>query len=165
MPCAVMLAFALLITGFPCELVHNFVFISVFRFDFGGFFLFITNEGNRVLWLAKVDWNSLECSLLCWGTKFKGVSNCCLALALLMGGLMPKHVQRTHRVGTSQTPFSSWGALFTSREPATQAVTDGRDTPALILIPVMCCMLRWMLLGGQVGLGTGMCPLLRSASS
>ena len=78
---------------------------------------------------------------------------------------MLKHVERTHRGGTSQTPLSSWGALRTPREPATQAVTDGRDRPALILIPVMCCMLREMLLGGHVGLGIVMCPLLRSASS
>ena len=56
MPCAVMLAFALLSTGCPCELIHNFVFISVFRFDFGGFFLFIIV--NRVWWLAKLDWTS-----------------------------------------------------------------------------------------------------------
>ncbi len=28
-----MLAFALLSTGFPCGLIHDFVFISVFRFD------------------------------------------------------------------------------------------------------------------------------------
>ncbi len=27
------------------------------------------------------------------------------------------------------------------------------DRPALILIPVVCCMLRWMLLGSRVGLG------------
>jgi len=72
---------------------------------------------------------------------------------------MLKHVERT---GTSQTPLSSWGALST---PATQAVTDGRDRPALILIPVMCCMLRWMLLGGRVGLGIVIRPLSRSASS
>jgi len=78
---------------------------------------------------------------------------------------MLKHVERTHRGGTSQTPLSSWGPLSTPREPATQAVTGGRDRPALILIPVMCCMLRWMLLGGRVGLGIVMCPLLRSASS
>jgi len=31
--------------------------------------------------------------------------------------------------------------------------------------PVMCCMLRWMLLGGRVGLGIVIRPLLRSASS
>ena len=37
MPCAVMLAFAFLDTGFPCELMSYFVFISVFRYDFGGF--------------------------------------------------------------------------------------------------------------------------------
>ncbi len=61
---------------------------------------------------------------------------------------MLKHVERTHRGGTKQTPLDSWGALATLREPATQAVRDGRDRPALILIPVMCCMLRWMLLGG-----------------
>ena len=42
---------------------------------------------------------------------------------------------------------------------------SGRDRPALILIPVMCCMLRWMLLGGRVGLGRVLRPLLRSASS
>jgi len=42
---------------------------------------------------------------------------------------------------------------------------SGRDRPALILIPVMCCMLRWMLLGGRVGLGRVIRPLLRSASS
>ncbi len=78
---------------------------------------------------------------------------------------MLKHVERTHLGGTSQNILSSWGALLTSREPATQAVRDGRDRPALILIPVMCCMLRWMLLGGPVGLGIVMCPLLRSASS
>ncbi len=78
---------------------------------------------------------------------------------------MLKHVERTHRGGTSQTPLSSWGALRTPREPATQAVRDGRDRPALILIPVMCCMLRWMLLGGRVGQGIVTRPLLRSASS
>ncbi len=78
---------------------------------------------------------------------------------------MLKHVERTHRGGTSQTLLSNWGALVTPREPATQAVTDVRDSPASILIPVMCCMLRWMLLGGRVGLGIVMCPLLRSASS
>ncbi len=74
---------------------------------------------------------------------------------------MLKHVQRTHRGGTSPTPLSSWGALRTAREPATQAVRDGRDRPALILIPMMCCML----LGGRVGLGIVTRPLLRSASS
>ena len=37
-----MLAFALLSLGFPCELIHDFVFIIVFRFDVGGVFLFIT---------------------------------------------------------------------------------------------------------------------------
>ncbi len=78
---------------------------------------------------------------------------------------MLKHVERTHRGGTNQTPLSSWGALRTPGEPATQAVRDGRDRPALILIPVMCCMLRRMLLGGRVGLGTVTRPLLRSASS
>ena len=36
---------------------------------------------------------------------------------------------------------------------------------ALILIPVMCCMLRLMLLVGRVGLGIVTRPLLRSASS
>jgi len=65
MPGAVMLAFALLSTGFPCELIHNFVFISVFRFDFGVLFLFITV--SREMWLAKLDWTFHECSLLCWG--------------------------------------------------------------------------------------------------
>jgi len=82
-----------------------------------------------------------------------------------MGGLMLKHVERTHRGGTSQPPLSSWGALRTPREPATQAVSDGRDRPALILIPVMCCMLRWMLLGGRVGLSIVTRPLLRRVSS
>ncbi len=72
---------------------------------------------------------------------------------------MLKHVERTHRGGTLQTSLSSWGALRTPREPA-------RDRPALILIPVMCCMLRWMLLGGRVAkLGWAVTrPLLRSAS-
>ncbi len=51
----------------------------------------------------------------------------------------------------------------TPRVPATQAVGDGRDRPASILIPVVCCMLRWMLLGSRVGLGIVMCPLWRSA--
>ena len=78
---------------------------------------------------------------------------------------MLKHVERTLRGGTSQPPLSSRGALLSPREPATQAVRDGRDRPALILIPVMCCILRWMLLGGQVGLGIVIRPLLRSASS
>ena len=158
-----MLALALLRTEFLCELIHNFAFVSVFRFGFGGLFLFITV--NRVLWLAKWDGTFHECSLLCWGYRVFGVMSCCLALALLLGGLMLKHVERTHLGGTSQNPLSSWGALLTSREPATQAVRDGRDRPASILIPVMCCMLRWMLLGGSVGLGIVMCPLLRSASS
>ena len=31
-----------------------------------------------------------------------------------MSGLMLKHVERTHRGGTSQNPLSSWGALRTS---------------------------------------------------
>ena len=78
---------------------------------------------------------------------------------------MLKHMARAHRGGTSQTPLSNWGALLIPREPVTQAVGDGRDRPALILIPVMCCMLRWINLGGRVGLGIVMCPLLRSASS
>ncbi len=77
---------------------------------------------------------------------------------------MLEHVERTHRGGTSQT-LNSRGALRTPTEPATQAVRDGRDRPALILIPVMCCMLRWMLLGGRVGLGRVIRPLLRKASS
>ncbi|DBA66566.1 TPA: hypothetical protein ACH3X2_002282 [Trebouxia sp. C0005] len=42
-----------------------------------------------------------------------------------MGGLMLKHVERTHRGGTSQTPLSSWGALPTPRVLATRAVGDG----------------------------------------
>ncbi len=78
---------------------------------------------------------------------------------------MLKHVECTHRGGTSQTPLSSWGALRTPREPATQAVRDGRDRPALILIPVMCCMLRWMIVGGRVGLGIVTRSLLQGASS
>ena len=54
MPCAVMLAFAFLDTGgFPCELMGTFVFISVFCYDFGGFFLFITM--NRVYAVACQD--------------------------------------------------------------------------------------------------------------
>ena len=77
---------------------------------------------------------------------------------------MLEHVERTHRGGTSQT-LNSRGALRTPTEPATQAVRDGRDRPALILIPVMCCMLRWMLLGGRVGLGIVIRPLVRSTSS
>ena len=47
-----------------------------------------------------------------------GVLTCCLALALLMAGLMLKHVERTHRGGTSQNPLSSWGALRTPRDPS-----------------------------------------------
>ncbi len=65
-----MLAFALFSTGFPCGFIHNFVFISVFRFDFAGFFLFITV--NRIWWLAKLTWIFQECSLLCWGCLFQG---------------------------------------------------------------------------------------------
>ncbi len=65
-----MLAFALFSTGFPCGFIHNFVFISVFRFDFGGFFLFITV--NRIWWLAKLTWIFQECSLLCWGCLVQG---------------------------------------------------------------------------------------------
>ena len=98
-----MLAFALLSTGFPCELIHNFVINSVFRLDFDDFFFFITL--NRVLWLAKLNWSFHECSLLCWGyLVLEGFE--LLALALLMGGLMLKHVERPHRGGTSQTPLA-----------------------------------------------------------
>ena len=61
--------------------------------------------------------------------------------------------------GDQSNPLSSWGASRTPREPATQAVRDGRDRTALILIPLMCCMLRWMLLGGRVGLGIMIRPL------
>ncbi len=71
MPCAVLLAFALLSTDFPCEFIHNFVFISVFYFDFGGFFLFITV--NRVWWLAKLDWTLMSAACNAGGTLFKGV--------------------------------------------------------------------------------------------
>ena len=63
------------------------------------------------------------------------------------------------------TPVSSWGALRTPREAATQAVRDGRDRPALIPISMIGCMLRWLLLGGRVGLGIVIRPLLRSASN
>ncbi len=62
-----------------------------------------------------------------------------------MGGQMLKHVERTHRGGTSQGPLSSWGALLTPREPAQQAISDGRDRPALIVIPAACfggCFLK-----------------------
>jgi len=48
-----MLAFASLRTDFICELVHNFVLINVFCFDFGSFFLFVMSTG--VWWLAKLD--------------------------------------------------------------------------------------------------------------
>ncbi len=65
-----MLAFAPLSTEFPCELVHNFVLINVFCFDFGSFFLFIML--NRVWWLAKLDWTFHECSLLCWRYLVEG---------------------------------------------------------------------------------------------
>ena len=51
-----MLAFALSSTDSPCESVHNLVFISVFRFDFGAFFLFITVE--RVWYGGLPSWNS-----------------------------------------------------------------------------------------------------------
>ncbi len=64
LPCAVMLAHALLNTDFSYELTHNFVLISVFCFDFGGLSLFMTL--NRVRWLAKSDSTFHECSLLCW---------------------------------------------------------------------------------------------------
>jgi len=160
-----MLAFTLLSTGFPCELIHNFVFISVFRFDFGGLFLFITV--NRVWWLAKLDWIFHECSLLCWGCLVLGGFDLLSGFSSSDGrsDSQAAQVERTHRGGTSQTPLSSWGALLTPREPATQAVRDGRDRPALILIPVLCRMLRWMLLEGRVGLGIVIRPLLRSASS
>ena len=80
-----------------------------------------------------------------------------------MGGLMLKHVERTHRGGPIKPPAVAGGRI--PREPATQAVRDGRERPALILIPVMCCMLRLMLLRGRVELGIVTRPLLRSASS
>jgi len=38
MPCAVILAFTLFRTGFPFNPKNNFVFISVFRYDFVDFF-------------------------------------------------------------------------------------------------------------------------------
>ena len=41
------------------------------------------------------------------GAQLKGVSSCYLALALLMEDLILKHVERTHRGGTSPTPLSS----------------------------------------------------------
>ena len=65
-----MLAFAQSSTGFPCELIHDFVFISVFRFDFGGFFFFITM--NRIRWLATLVWTFQEFNLLCWGCLVQG---------------------------------------------------------------------------------------------
>ncbi len=70
MPCAVVLAFALFSTGFPCGFIHNFVFFSVFRFEVGGVFLFITV--NRIWWLAKLTWIFQERSLLCWGCLVQG---------------------------------------------------------------------------------------------
>ena len=58
MPCAVMLAFAFLDTWFPSELMSTFVFISVFRYDFGGFFLFITlNKVYAVACQDKLDFS------------------------------------------------------------------------------------------------------------
>ena len=62
MPCAVVLAFALFSTDCLCEFIHKSVFISVFCFDFGGFFLFI--ELNRVWWYAKLDGTFHELALL-----------------------------------------------------------------------------------------------------
>ena len=82
----------------------------------------------------------------------KGVLSCCLALALLMGGLILKRVERTRRGQISQNPLRSWGSLPTPRVPATQA-GDGRERPALILVTVVSCMLWSVLLGGRVGLG------------
>ncbi len=150
MPCAVMLVFASLSTDFPCELVHNFVSTNVFCFDFGSFFLFIML--NRVWWLAKLVACQLFMSAACFAgrTQLKGVLSCCLALAVLMGGLILKHMERTYRGGTSRTPLSG-GALPTPRVPATQAVGDGRDRPALILIPVVCCIFGGCFLEVELG--------------
>ena len=54
-----------------CQLMSNFVFISVFRYDVGGFFLFITM--NRVYAVAcQVNWTFRECSLLCWRYLVEG---------------------------------------------------------------------------------------------
>ncbi len=68
---------------------------------------------------------------------------------------MLKHVERTHRGGTSQTPLSSWGALRTPREPATPAVRDGRDRPALILILMIdfrdLLTMSWLQVAGKTG--------------
>ncbi len=47
----------------------------------------------------------------------------------------------------------------------TQAVGDGRDRPALILIPMVCCVPWWTSLGGQNGLGTVTWPHWQNASS
>ena len=112
-------------------------------------------------------WIEIFISAACFAgdIQLKEVLSCCLALALLMGGVILKHGERTHRGGTSQNPLSSWGAMPTLRVPATQAVGDGRDRSASILIPGMCCIFRWMLLGSRVGLGIVICPLLRSAFS
>ena len=51
--------------------MDNFIFISVFRHDFGSFFLFITVD-RYIHWLAMLDWNFHECSLLCWSHLVEG---------------------------------------------------------------------------------------------
>ena len=51
--------------------MSKFVFISDFRYDLGGFFLFIT-VNRYIRWLAMLDWTFHECSLLCWRHLVQG---------------------------------------------------------------------------------------------
>ena len=51
--------------------MDKFIFISVFRHDFGSFFLFITVD-RYIHWLAMLDWTFHECSLLCWRHLVEG---------------------------------------------------------------------------------------------
>ncbi len=65
MPCAVMLAFAFLDTGFPCELMDNLVFISAFVTTLGGFFLFITmSRVYAVACQVKLNFSCVQLALL-----------------------------------------------------------------------------------------------------
>ena len=94
--------------------------------------LLLTCE-NPITWqvCSSVGANTAEAAeLLCFNKLLFGLGS---SDGLM---LMLKHMERTHRGGTSQTPLSSWGALLTPREPAAQAVRDGGDRPTLI--PVLC---------------------------
>ena len=82
-----------------------------------------------------------------------------------MRGWLLKHgVARSPR-GDHQPPSVAGRVLPTRGGPAAEAVATVGTAMRCGLIPVTCCMLWWLLIGGSVERRTGMCGLGCSALS